>query len=137
MIKVFIDTSVFIRFLTRDNQQKFEDCKKFFELIEDGKLRSYTSNIVILEIQFVLIRIYKFSKDKVLNDINSILDLRNLVLIEKTNTQKALKTFSKHNIKYADCLIATQVPKNTKIVTYDDEFSKIKEIPHSQPANFL
>ncbi len=137
MAKVFIETSVFIRFFTQDDKQKSEDTLRLFKLIENGKLRPYTSNIVILEIQFVLIKVYKFNKNKVLKAIENLLNLRNLTLIEKTNTKIALGIYKKLNIKYADCLIATQVQKDVKIVTYDEEFSKIIGISTTQPTDFL
>lgn len=135
--KVFIDTSVFIRFLTKDDHQKFEQCSQFFELVEEGKIRPYTSNIVILEIQFVLIKVYNFSKAKVLTDIETLLNLRNLILLEKTNTRQALSIYKKHNIKYADCMIATQIPIATKLLTYDEEFSKIDNLTQATPKDFL
>jgi len=134
--KVFIDTSVFIRFLTQDNQQKFEQCAKFFELIEQGKLRPYTSNIVILEIQFVLTRLYSFPKDKVLSDINKLLSLRNLILVERTDSHKALTIYKKYNVKYPDCLIVTQIPAGSKLVSYDNDFVKISTLALSTPADF-
>ena len=136
MTKVFIDTSVFIRFLTQDNQQKFEQCAKFFELIEQGKLRPYTSNIVILEIQFVLTRLYSFPKDKVLSDINKLLSLRNLILVERTDSHKALTIYKKYNVKYPDCLIVTQIPAGSKLVSYDNDFVKISTLALSTPADF-
>lgn len=133
MTKIFIDTSVFIRFLTKDDPEKFEDCARLFELVELGKFRPYISNIVILEIQFVLIRLYKFPKSQVLADINNLLTLRNLTIIEKTDTLKALSLYKNYSIKYPDCLIATQAPKGAKMVSYDTEFSKIKTIIQITP----
>lgn len=135
MSKVFIDTNIFIRFIIKDDTKKLEDCSRLFERIEEGKIRPYTSNIVILEIQFVLIKIYKFSKNQALEDINTLLSLRNLTIIDKTNTKIALDLYRKNNIKYVDCLIATQIPKGTKLVTYDEEFSKLK-IAISTPTDF-
>jgi predicted nucleic-acid-binding protein len=126
MTKVFIDSNVFIRFLTQDDPQKALDCTEFFELIEQGLLRPYISNVIVLEIQFVLVRLYKFPKEKVMDDIATLLSLRNLTLIEKTDTHKALELYKKHTVKYADCLISTQIPKGVRLVSYDEEFSKIK-----------
>lgn len=136
MHKVFIDTSVFIRFLTQDDKQKAYECEHFFELVEQGKLRPYISNIVILEIQFVLTRLYSFPKNKVLMDIGNLLALRNLTLVEKTDTKKALGLFKKHNIKYADCLIATQVLPGVKLVSYDKDFREIGTVAASIPTDF-
>lgn len=135
--KLFIDSNVFLRFLTRDDEPMYIDCKKFLELIKDGKLRPYISNIIILEIIFVLTKIYKFPKSKVLEDVKLLLRLRNLTLIEGTETKKALKLFKKHNIKYQDCLIASQIPETIRLVTYDKDFDKIKEIKRATPADFV
>lgn len=137
MTKVLIDTSVYIRFLTEDDPKKFEECVKIFDLIEQGKLRPYITNIIILEIQFVLIGLYKFSKEKVLNDIQALLNARNMVLIEKTETAKALEIYKKHNIKFADCLITTQIPPKAKLVSYDQEFSKIENLAVKTPGEIL
>lgn len=126
MIKVFLETSFFIRFFTKDDEQKFKDCLKLLELVESGKFRPYISNVVIQEVLFVLTKLYKFSKFQVLKDLDHILSIRNLVLIEQTNTKKALMFFKKFTIKYGDCLIATQVPKDCRLVTYDADFKKIE-----------
>ena len=136
MHKVFIDTSVFIRFLTFDDKQKAQECEQFFKQVEQGKLRPYISNIVILEIQFVLTRLYSFPKNKVLLDIGNLIALRNLTIVEKTDTKKALSLHKKINVKYPDCLISTQIPKDTKVVTYDEDFSKIPGIFVAKPVDF-
>ena len=138
MEKIFLETSIFIRYFTADDKKKFKDCFRLLEIIEnEGKFRSYTSNIVILEILFVLTRVYKFSKKEVLNGIQKILRLRNITLVEKTDTKAALALFKKYNIKYADCLISTQIPKGTKLVSYDADFSKIKTLSPTTPEEFL
>ncbi len=136
MTKVFIDSNIFIRYLTQDDPKKALDCIRLFEMIEQGQLRPYTSNIVILEIQFVLIKQYKFLKAGVIEDIRTLLSLRNLTLIEKTDTKAALLLYKKYNIKFGDCLIATQIPKGVKLVSCDKEFQKIG-IAISTPKDFI
>jgi len=136
MTKVFIDSNVFLRFFTQDDVKKAGECTKLFEMIERGKIRPYTSNVIILEIQYVLVKLYKFPKEKVMNDISTLLSLRNMTLIDKTDTKVALGLYTKNTIKYADCLIATQIPKGVRLISYDKEFSKIK-IATSDPADFL
>lgn len=133
-MKVFIETSVFIRFFAKDDEKKYEECVKFFSFIKEGKLNPYVSNIVLLEILFVLTRLYKFTKSEVIKDLRRILLLRDITLIEKTNSKEALFLWGKHNIKYGDCLIATQVPKGVTLVTYDSEFSKISSLSSKTPG---
>lgn len=133
MQKIFLETSYFIRFFTKDDSEKFQECVDLIELIKLGKIHPYISNIVILEIVFVLTRIYKFPVIKILPVLKDTLQLRNITLIEKTDTKLALKFFQKTNIKYSDCLISTQVPEGVLLVTYDSDFSKINSLTTSTP----
>lgn len=137
MDKIFLETSFFIRYFTADDKKKFQDCVKLLETIENGRFRTYTSNIVIFEILFVLTKIYGFSKKEVLDAVEKVLDLRNLTLIETTKTKDAIKLFNKYNVKYPDCLIATQVPLKTKLISYDQDFQKIKTISSTEPSVLL
>ncbi len=133
--RVFIDTSIFIRFLTQDDQVRYRDCLEFFKLVENGVIRPYTSNIVILEIIYVLVSLYKFPKVQVLKAIEAILKLRNLV-IYKTDTIKAIEVFQKFKIKYGDCLIASQI-LNLILISYDTEFTKIDWIKVVEPIDLV
>lgn len=135
MAKVFLETSFFIRYFTADNKAKFKDCVSLIEIVESGKIRPYTSNIVIFEILFVLTKIYGFAKKESLDAIKKILSLRNITLVETTNTREAIKLFEKYNIKYPDCLISTQAPQGTILVTYDEDFKKIEKLTSADPAN--
>ena len=131
--KVFIETSIFIRFFTKDDPDKAASVRTLLERIEAGSLKPYTSNIVILEIVFVLSRLYGFARADVMRAIQTILDLRNLTLIEKTNTQGALKLWRTHAIKYGDCLIASQIPHGISVVTYDSDFAKFSGLAALTP----
>ncbi len=136
-VKVFIETSVFIRFLVKDNDKKLEECINLFSLVTEGKIIPYVSSTVISEILFVLTKIYKIPKSSVLDDIGKILAFRNITIIEKTDTPKALFLFKKYSIKYGDCLIVTQVPKGVALVSYDTDFSKVFGIKSITPAEIF
>ncbi|MBI2086017.1 PIN domain-containing protein [Candidatus Daviesbacteria bacterium] len=137
MDKIFIDTSIFIRFLTKDIPEKYEECENLFKIIQNGEAKSYISNFVIFEIVFVLTRQYKFPKKRVLQILDQILKIRNIIVIEQTDVTKAVKFYNKYNIKYGDCVIATQIPKGVSIVTYDADFSKIPSLKSITPAEIF
>lgn len=137
MNKIFIDTSIFIRFLTQDIPAKYSECEMLFKLVQDGKIKSYISNFVLFEIIFVLSRQYKFPKKRILQILSQILKIRNITVIEKTDTIEALKLYDQYNIKYGDCVITTQVPKGVILVTYDADFSKIPSLESKTPAELL
>lgn len=135
--KVFIDTSVFIRFLTGDIPQKYEASKSLIQMAVDGKIYPYISNVVLMEIAFVLKSVYTFPKVRILTAFSKLLSLRNITVIEQTDSISAVKMYQTFNIKYPDCLIALQIPENATIVTYDKDFSKIPHLKVVTPQEFL
>ncbi len=126
MKKIFIDSNIWIRLLSADHKQMFADCQTLFHLNQLGKLKLYTSNIVLLETHFVMTKTYGVAISEMTKDLKKILQTRNLTLIEKTNFRKALQLHLKTKVKLADCLIATQLPPNSAICTYDKDFKKLK-----------
>lgn len=137
MKKVFVETSVIIRFLTQDDETKYQHCVDLFDLITQGKIRPYISNIVILEITFILIGVYKFAKKDVTAALKQLVELRNITIIDKTNTKKALKLFETHNIKHGDCFIVTQIPPQATLLTYDKELLRLPDSNAATPEDFL
>lgn len=137
MKKFFIDTNVWLRFFLADNKRQFEDCKKFLTLNEQGRFKIYTSTVVLLEIAFTLKSFYHIRKKQIISDLETLLAARNLTLIEKTSFIKALALFKRHQIKLADCLIASQLPKDVTICTYDREFKKIKDLISLTPKEII
>jgi len=124
--KIFIDTNIWLRFFLQDHPSQSLACNSLFHLIEQGTLTPYTSSIVTLELNFILKKIYKTSFQKTCLILNKLLSTRGITLIEKTNFKKALQLHLKTKVKLADCLIATQLPLNSAICTYDKDFKKLK-----------
>ena len=139
MQKVFIDTSVFIRFFTRDDEDKYKACETFFDQIESGYLLPYISPIVVSEIVYVLHHYYKFPKQPIIKAINAIFTLRSVRILERTDLFQAVKLWSRHKIKFNDCLIATQLKPDIILATYDQEFYKLKtlDIIIKQPDDLI
>lgn len=136
-MKIFIDTNVWLRLLLADDEKSFKNCYSLFQQIEVGKIRPYTSSLVLLEINFVLVSFYKISQEEVFFDLQAILETRNLTLVEKTDLKKALILSRDLRIKLSNCLIKYQVPNGAFLVSYDKEFKKIKDLPVFTPDELL
>lgn len=54
MPKVFVDTNVFLRFLTRDDPVKAEKARRLFTAAMAGELVAETSLLVVAEIVWTL-----------------------------------------------------------------------------------
>lgn len=136
-MKVFLDTNIFLRFYVKEDETSHSECVRLLNLCNQGSCRPYTSNIVISEVIYVLSRLYKFPKAEVLAAIDDLLNLRNLTVIEKTDTPRAIKLYKKNNLKIGDCMIATQVPVGVALCTYDADFSMLSELKISTPSGVI
>lgn len=136
-MKVFIDTNVWLRFLLADVKEQYEECLQFFLAVEEGKIRPYTSSLVFLEINYVLSATYKIAKKEILKDINTILQTRNLTLVEETDFLKAWQYYTKLNVKLVDCLIVSQLPEDIILCSFDQEFRKFEGIRLTTPAELI
>lgn len=131
--KIFIETTIFIRYFTRDDEKKYFSCREVLKHVEKGGLSPYTSSTVIFEIVYVLVSLYKFPKTLVIEKLKEMLTMRNLTIIDKTDSKQAFSLFETYSIKYGDCLIATQVPKDALLITYDADFEKIPHLKVRTP----
>lgn len=50
MKTVFVDTNIFLRYLTADEPAKYEKCREIFKKAVDGKIRLMTSDMVVAEL---------------------------------------------------------------------------------------
>lgn len=136
MSKIFLDSNIWLRFFAHDNAQ-FDSVQELITAVENGQHLPYTSAIVLLEIACVLKTVYKQPRDKVNQYLKSMLLIRNMTVIDKTNTKKALEILEKTGVKFSDCLIASQIPSGATLATFDKEFSKIRGLSAKTPAEIM
>lgn len=134
-MKIFIDTNLWVRFFIQDVADQYEMTKSLLARVEAGEVKAYTSTIVLLELQFVLQKLYKLSFEGVLEVFEIIQKVREMTIIEKTNFALALKYYRQYRIKFPDCLIASQLPKEIILISFDEELSRIKEIMVKKPQD--
>ena len=135
----FIDTNIFLRTLLKDEEKTFKDCLKFLIEIKKGKIRAFTSNLVLAEITWTLLKFYKFPKEKIIKGLSSILKLKNLRIVDDFDSFLALEIYERFPIKFIDALIASNpkiFKKEITIVSYDKDFDKIKVL-RKEPKEVL
>ncbi|MEK9166815.1 MAG: PIN domain-containing protein [Patescibacteria group bacterium] len=137
--KYFIDTNVFIRVITADIKKQFQDSYSFLESVKTGKNEAYISSLVIAEINWILSKFYKLSKEEVIMKLNGVLGLKNLKIIDDVDPVFALKMFQDHSVKFIDAMIASNslVSKGEMIiVSYDRDFDKMG-VKRIEPADLI
>lgn len=130
-----LDTNIILRFLVADDPDKFERVKKFFNLIESGKISVDLEITVIFEVIYVLISYYKRKKEEVFDVLNKIIDLKNVRVKRKNIVKKTLSVWSKKNIGLLDSqLVAlSETGEANCIYSYDKGFDKFKAVNRIEP----
>jgi predicted nucleic acid-binding protein len=135
----FVDTNIFLRVLLKDELRSFNECVRFLEKIKHGEIFAFTSTLVLAEINWVLLNIYKFPKIDIIEGLFSILNLKNLRIKDEFQLGLALKIYAIFPIKFVDALIASNskiYKKEAVVVSYDKDFDKIG-IKRKEPSQII
>ena len=131
----FIDTNIFIRFLTNDIPAKADACEKLFRRTVDQKEALFTTDLVIAEIIWVLESYYELSKKEVQDKVEKILNTPNLVCQNKDIILNALTLYLEKDIDYIDAYNAVFLRNNSieTLYSYDKHFDKIEGLIRLEP----
>lgn len=134
-MEYFIDTNIFLRVIVKEEDKTYQDCYSLLKRIESGRIKGYSSHIVLAEIVWTLTTYYKLTKRKIVKSLDGISKL-GIKFVDNFKTETAHKSFSKIAVKYVDALIAS-IPdiynKKWTVVSYDKDFDKLKVLrkePH-------
>lgn len=119
-----LDTNVVIRFLTNDDQRLANQAKEIFENAPSASL--VISDVVMLEIVYVLLNVYHLSKSSLIEKISLLLTFKPFVVSGKL-MDKTLLIFSQQNISFVDAYLLARVKLgiNSGLVTFDRKLKKL------------
>ena len=115
---IVLDTSVLIRFFTRDDEAK---AKKVKDLLESDQ-ELLLIDVVLLELAFTLIKFYRLPKIQLLEIIKYLMSRPNIKV--DTQLRRAAKIYAENNISIADCLVVAYGEGN-KIASFDEKLVKM------------
>lgn len=127
----FIDSNIFLRTLIKEDEKSFKECYQFLNLVQENKIKAFTSSLILAEINWVLESFYKFKKSEIIKALKSILNLKGLKIVDKTKPILAVEIFQNFNVKFIDALIASNLQifkKQAIVISYDKDFDKMKII---------
>jgi predicted nucleic acid-binding protein len=131
----FVDTNVFLRFLTRDDPAKFERCRRLFEQAVAGSITLRTSELVIAEIVWTLLSYYDLPKPVVIEKVGQILNTPNLTVTNQEVLIEALVLWSRHSCDFIDTYNAALMHRDglTELVSYDTDFDLLPFTRRQEP----
>jgi predicted nucleic acid-binding protein len=131
----FVDTNVFLRYLTKDDLSKYERCREMFKRALEGELTISTSAMVIAELIWTLLSYYKVPKAEVIEKVSVILGTDNLFVPDKNVLADALVLYARKNIDFIDAYNAVFMKYQglREIYSYDEDFETIEDIERKEP----
>jgi predicted nucleic acid-binding protein len=132
----FVDTNIFIRYLTRDDQQKYRECLHLFQRAEKNLIALTTSAEIICEVVFVLSsRFYQLPRPAIQTTLSKLLGLPGFRLSERSIYLRALSLYATHTIDYEDCMsVARMEQQNIQaIYSYDRDFDRFESVHRREP----
>ena len=132
----FVDTNLFIRYLTDDDPVQTDAVESLFIRVKEGKETVQTSVLVIVEIVWVLESIFKKSRDEIKEMIQKIINTQNLMVENRDILLQGLEIYSQKNIDFVDAYHAVFLKSTGEkiIYSFDQDFDKIEWIERREPA---
>ena len=132
----FVDTNLFIRYMTEDDPVQTDEVESLFIKVKEGKETVQTSVMVIVEIVWVLESIFKKSRDEIKEMIQKIINTQNLMVENRDILLQGLEIYSQKNIDFVDAYHAVFLKSTGEkiIYSFDQDFDKIEWIERREPA---
>ena len=136
MDKAFIDTSVILRLLIKDDELKTRAIVSLIKNAKDQNLILYLLPVALLETVWVLEKVYKFGKIEVKEVVEAILNTPEFRVELETVFKKAIQTYTEKNIKFADAVMGYWGLEKgyATVFTYDEkDFKRIEGLEVRKP----
>lgn len=123
MDKAFVDTSVILRILVREDEGKVAAVERLLLSARRSGKRLHVLPVAILEVVWVLEKVYKLDRRSIRELADAILNTGELIVENGEVFRKALAVYEEKNVKFADAVMgAWGIARGLKTVyTYDEK----------------
>jgi uncharacterized protein len=128
MNRAFIDTSAILRMLVQDEDLKAKAVENLIRTAPEKGLVLYVIPVTILEIVWVLEKVYRYPKKVIRELTEAIINTPQLKVELAGVFLNALKAYEEKNVKFADALMAFWAIDKGIITTYTYDEKDFKRI---------
>jgi predicted nucleic acid-binding protein len=124
----FVDTNVFLRFLTLDDEGHHAKAARLLESAARGERRLVTGPPVLFELAWTLRAAYKVPRAQVLKILKAVFATPNLTLTDSPLVAEALSLASETDSEFADAYIAaaSRAAECSGVATFNrNDFAKL------------
>ncbi len=135
----FVDTNIFIRYMTNDDKKKAQACFELFQRVKRNEEEVTTSESVLAEVAFVLSSkrlAYQLTHEQIRQRLVPLLTLRGFKLPHKKIYLEALEIYAANNhLDVEDALSIAHMKDqgHDRIYSYDTDFDAYLEITRIEP----
>lgn len=135
----FVDTNVFIRYMTGDDEEKARACYELFQRVQRGDEELFTTESVVAEVTYVLSSRrgpYQLAHGAIRDRLLPLLSLRGLRMPQKGVCLAALDLYgSSPFLDFEDALAVAHMEQQglAEIISYDRDYDRIAGIRRTEP----
>lgn len=133
----FVDTNIFLRYLTRDDPDKAQACFRLFQQAQANQIALYSTEVVVAEVVYVLSskKTYDLARDEIRARLHPLLSMNGLRLPYRQAVLRALDLYAAHHIDFEDALIVARMERQKirELYSYDRGFDPVPGVKRQEP----
>ena len=106
MKKIFVDSNVILRILTRDDENQFIKAEELFKRAINGEVLLLCGPPVLFEVVWTLEARYRIPAAVILDYLEALLATPGLVIIDRALVEKAISKSRKSGIEFPDAYVS-------------------------------
>lgn len=122
----FADTNLFLRFILQDIQSQAQKAEDYLNQAKAEKIKIIYLVAVIIEMEVVLRKVYRQSKDKISEQLLALVQTPYLIVEDRGIWMNAFELFKKNNLDLLDIFIFAKAEViNAEVLTFDEKLAKL------------
>lgn len=128
MKQYLIDTNYILRYLLNDNPKQADIVEIYLLKAKNNQLSITLPLFAFIECVFILIKLYKFEKKKVVEKLMNFAKLPYLEIEKRELIIEALSLFNKTTLGFVDIVFFLEAKMNGKqLLTFDNKLARFKD----------
>lgn len=133
----FVDTNIFIRFITKDDPVKAQKCYLLFQEAKNNKILLTTTQSILAEVVYILSSkaLYALPRKRVKELLEPLMTLKGWQIKWRKEFLLALEIYVEKTIDFEDALAAAEMQalKIEVIYSYDKHFDRLNWLKRIEP----
>lgn len=128
MLTYYIDANYFLRFIFKDNLSQWKIADNYFEKAKQEKIKLVFLTEVILEIEYVMRKVYKLERRLIFRYISTLLVINSFEITDREVLKSALLAYLNKNINFVDAILFYKSKnRQAEVLSFDKDFIKLNK----------